>query len=119
MPANAVDDFALQLVTVKQGIEESVSAYATRFRQLSDHCSSAVRRAGGTRDSSDALRIVLWQDDLKLTTSVLQLAADTFAASSLKQAADRARLHETVGLRQCERPDVHTLEPLISSRWRR
>lgn len=95
MPANNVDESALELANFRQFPHESVSAYALRFRTLCTRFEGAVERATPGRSPYVALSLSLFQAGL----SPVFKASDGGEKhpSSLREAIERARRRESWG----------------------
>lgn len=96
MPANSIEDCALQFATFEQHEYETVAAYALRFRSVIKRREAAVDRASKGRIPWSAMSITLWKHGLKPSIQRFQMSEKT--ALPLKEVIKRVRRHDTNGL---------------------
>ena len=97
MPCNSVEECALKLASFKLGAAEYVSEYSLRFRTITQPFEFVVERQTHGRTSWAAFSVCLFQHD-GLTPSIQCLQLSDQPATSLREAADRARRHEAASL---------------------
>ena len=89
MPSNSVENCAKQIAAFKQEPNETITAYATRYRSLLTRFESAVKRASKDRSPWAAYYVVNWEAGLLPDIHKQQMSEKP--VTSFREAIDRAR----------------------------
>ena len=96
MPANAIQEAATNLLSLRQRPSETVLEFNIRFRSAITQFESAVERAGPNRPPLVALYVSHYESVVKPSLQCLQYTEKP--AVSLKEAMEKTRRHEAAGI---------------------
>ena len=96
MPANSVEECAIERATFKSEKGETTSTCAPRLRALMSRSESAIERHAKGCTPWSAITVTLWQHNLPLALHLLQSGKKP--VTSFKEAVGRARRHEAARL---------------------